>query len=223
MVAVSDYADSLRRTDINATVRLREDGSAHITVSDEYHLDLLEPWLEFRKWDADKQKNRLTSGIGFQPQDLAVTSVEDNFDSYDGKAGWCPVLKIGYEMDSRTFCRVTGTRLFIPVNLFTKRIYIQRSDRVNPLQNERGSCSHDVVTYRLPAGYKVESIPQPIRLDDDWGTFTSEITVGDGTVTVDQFLHLKSFEADRSRYSDYRSFARALNKAYDASIVLIAE
>lgn len=223
MTAVPGYADSLRRTDIRAAVQLREDGSAHVTVTDEYHLDLVESWLEFRNWDADKQKNRLTAGIGFQPQDLAVTSVEDNFNSYDGEASWCPVLKIGYEMDSRTFSRVTGTRLFIPVNLFAKRLYIQRSDRINPLQNKEGHCSHDVVTYQLPAGYKVESIPQPVRLDEGWGSFTSDITIGDGTVTVDQFLHLKAFDADRSRYPDYRSFARTLNKAFDASIVLVAE
>ena len=221
LAAVPGYADSLRLAEIRASVQLREDGSAHVSVTDAYSLDHVEPWLEFRNWDADKQKSRLTSGIGFQPQDFAVTSVEDNFDSYQGTAGWCPVLQIAYEMDSRKFCRVTGPRLFVPVNLFAKRLFIQRSDRVNPLENEKGGCRHDVVTYHLPAGYTVESVPSPVRLDEEWGSFTSDITVEDGVLTVDQVLHLKTFRADRSRYSDYRSFARALNKAFDASIVLV--
>jgi hypothetical protein len=54
----------------------------------------------------------------------------------------------------------------------------------------------------------------------DWGVFHSEVRAGDGCVTVYQRLVINRFREDKSRYGEYRDFARAVNRCYDASFVL---
>ena len=221
LAGASGYPDSLSRIEIQVTVQPAEDGSAHIEITDLYSLDKIEPLLDFQNWPDGQQRRQLTSGLDIHPQAFHVKSIEDNFDTCDGIPDWYPFMRISYAMECRGFCRVSGNRLFVPVNLFAKKLFIQRTERINPLENDSGSCYHDILTYQLPEGYSVESVPDPVQMDEEWGTFTSTVTNGDGVITVDQFLHLKRFQEDPSSYAAYRTFARALNKAYEASIVLV--
>ena len=77
-------------------------------------------------------------------------------------------MRISYAMECRGFCRVSGNRLFVPVNLFAKKLFIQHTERINPLENDRGSCYHDILTYQLPEGYSVESVPDSVQHPLSW-------------------------------------------------------
>ncbi|MBR0223915.1 MAG: hypothetical protein IJL93_06545, partial [Bacteroidales bacterium] len=84
-----------------------------------------------------------------------------------------------------------------------------------------GSLIHDRLIYRLPEGYQIESLPDPVSLDTPWGSFRSEITTEQDSIVVNLVLHIKAFREDRSQYDSFRSFARSFNSANDASIVLV--
>ena len=216
------YPDSLRRTEREVAVTLNADGSAHVELSSRFFLDQAEPWIAFSSKSPDDQKRMLTSGLGLQPQNLAVRAVRDNFDSYDGRS-WCPVLEIDYSMDCNNYGRCAGNRIFLPANIFSRKMYVQRGERVNPIHTGDGSFYLDRISFILPDGYAVESIPDPVQLDDTWSDFSSRVTVEGNRIIVEQCLHLKACDAEKERYADYRTFARSLNKACDASIVLKVE
>ena len=222
LIQAPAYPDSLRRTERDVAVTLNGDGSAHVELSSRFFLDQVEPWIAFRTKNTGEQKQMLASGLGLQPQNLVVRSVRDNFDSYD-RRDWCPILEIDYAMDCNNYGRRTGDRLFLPANIFSRKMFVQRGERVNPIHTGTGGSFQDRITFTLPAGYAVESVPDPVQLDDAWCTFSSRVTVDGNRIIVEQCLRLKACDAEKERYADYRSFARALNKACDASIVLKAE
>ncbi len=215
------YPDSLRLSETLADVRLKADGSAAIDMVDRYCLDKTEPWLEFRDWDQLDKVRRLSSGLGIQPRGLTITDVEDNFESCDGRKGWYPWIRIHYSLECNTFGKASGNRLIVPVNLFAKKMFIQRTARTQPIQNQNGSLIHDRLIYRLPEGYQIESLPDPVSLDTPWGSFRSEIATEQDNIVVNLLLHIKAFREDRSQYDSFRSFARSFNSANDASIVLV--
>ena len=81
----------------------------------------------------------------------------------------------------------------------------------------------DRIRIHLPAGYKPESLPNPVSLDTEWGTFTSSCELKDGTVVVFQEFITKRFREPAERFDDFRTFVRAVNKAYQANLVLVKE
>lgn len=221
-ITAAAYPDSLRRSDVKAEVTLYDDGSAHIELANRYFLDQAEPWMHFRDLKPEEQKKSLMAGIDVQPQNLSVRSVRDNFGTYDGR-DWCPSIEIDFAMDCNNYGRRSGQRIFVPVNIFSKKMFVQRGERVNPIHTGPGRCLEDHITFILPEGFVVESVPDPVELDDAWSSFSSRITVEGNRVTVEQRLFLKACDADRDRYADYRTFARTLNRAYGAMIVLKEE
>ena len=78
-------------------------------------------------------------------------------------------------------------------------------------------------TVVLPEGYKVENLPEGVTVDDVWGTFVSSARVDESdssVLHVSQSFTAKPFDEDKSMYPSYREFAKKVNKAYSAKVVL---
>ena len=69
----------------------------------------------------------------------------------------------------------------------------------------------------------MESLPAPVSLDAEWGSFTAAVRVEGDEVTVLHEFHSKSFREPPEEYDSFRTFVRALNKAYGGRIVLISQ
>ena len=100
---------------------------------------------------------------------------------------------------------------------------LQRSKRENDLVFKRGSRSRDRIRLHIPEGYQVESLPAPVSLDTEWGSLTVEAKEEGGMVTVLQDFRIRPFRESPDSYDRFRTFIRAVNKAYTAQIVLVKE
>ena len=108
----------------------------------------------------------------------------------------------------------------MPVNPHPKGGSLPRGKRQNDIVCSMGGIERDIIRIHLPAGYAPESLPQSVSLDTEWGTFTSTCEVEGSVVTVFQEFETKRFRESADRFDDFRTFVRAVNKAYGAQLVL---
>jgi hypothetical protein len=152
---------------------------------------------------------------------IKVESIRNNFNDYRTLGrNFVPVIGIDYSMSTRVYANVNRERIFVPVNPVAMSIPVQKSGRVNPLVNEGGGIIENRVILHIPDGYTMESMPKDVNLDTQWGRFQSHISVEGNNITIVQIIHAYRFEAPAQSYEDYKTFARAVNKAYSSSLVL---
>ena len=221
-VRVRAYADSLSRVFTEMDIDLSADGSAKASIRRDLYLDHTESWIGIREWKNETLRSRLTAGLTVQPQSVTLTGVQDNFRSYDG-ADYCPWMQVDYSFDSRQYATTGKDRLFVPANPYPMNAALQRSKRENDLVFKRGSRSRDRIRLHIPEGYQVESLPAPVSLDTEWGSLTVEAKEDGGMVTVLQDFRIRPFRESPDSYDRFRTFIRAVNKAYTAQIVLVKE
>ncbi len=219
LVRVGRYPDSLSRRVRETEVRLATDGRAALKIRRTLYLDYVEPYLHFANQDAKERTRDLIRGMKFHPENVELLSVTDNFNAYAGR-GYCPEMTFDYTLLTNLYGHPDGDRLFVPVNPISQGLSFQKSARINDLENRRADTREDRITVRIPDGFSVESLPPDAEMASDWGVFHSEVRAGDGCVTVYQRLVINRFREDKSRYGEYRDFARAVNRCYDASFVL---
>ena len=219
-VRVPAYPDSLSRRIHHIDIDLHEDGSAHIDIRKELYLDYTEGWLDFREWSSEKRLSGLTQGMKIQPQDLKVTGVRDNFRDYGGSR-FCPRMEIDYSFDTRQYATTGKDRLFLPATPFNNALAVQRGTRQNEIVNGSVFTLRDEIHFRLPEGYSLESLPAPVETDSEWGAFKAVVSQDEGGVTLIHEFRLKRFHEPAERYDSYRTFVRAVNKAYGKGLVLV--
>ena len=221
-VRVPAYADTLSRDYCDIDIDLSADGSAKATARRSLYLDQVEDWIRIREWKPENQRSRLTSGLAVQPQSVTLTGVQDNFRDYDGP-DYCPWMQVDFTFDTRQYATTGNSRLFVPANPYPMAATTQRGKRQNDLVHKRGYVSRNRIRIHIPEGYAVENLPAPVSLDTEWGTFTSTVQEEDGVVTVRHEIYTKPFRESPDRYDGFRSFIRAVNKAYSANIVLVGQ
>ena len=221
-VRVPAYADSLSRDFTDIDIDLSADGSAKATARRSLWLDETEDWIRIRDWKPETQNSRLTAGLSVQPQSVTLTGVQDNFRDYDGP-GYCPWMQVDFTFDTRQYATTGNSRLFVPVNPYPMAASAQRTKRQNDLVHKRGAVSRDRIRIHIPEGFTVEGMPAPVSLDTEWGTFTATVHEKDGVITVLHEFRSKPFRESPDKYDSFRTFIRAVNKAYSANVVLIGK
>ena len=178
-----------------------------------------EEWIGVREWKPGTQHSRITAGLIIQPQSVTLTGIKDNFTAYKGP-DYCPWIELDYSFDTRQYATVSNNRLFLPVNPYPLNATLQRGKRQNDLVNKSGGISRTTTIIHIPDGYTVESLPAPVNLDTEWGSFSATVQKDEGIVTVIHEFRTKSFRESPDRYDSFRTFIRAATKAYSANIVL---
>ena len=113
----------------------------------------------------------------------------------------------------------------MPLNPFAKSISTDRSARVNDIERRYAASMSDTVRVVLPSGYIPESLPSSDRIESPFGSFVTEVDYDDekGSVTVVQSLMLFAGCFPKDAYTDYRTFARSVSRAYDGRIILVKQ
>lgn len=225
-IRIPSYPDSLSRMRQLTDVTLFDDASARVSVRRELYLDYVDSYIGFRDLQPLKQTQELTSGLNIMPVDVSVKSVTDNFDQYPSLGrNFVPEMDIEYAYGTNVYGNVSGSRIFLPVNPTSRSLKIQKGKRVNELCLEEPWSREEVITLHLPEGYRAEGLPKDLCLESGFASFKSASTLSeDGkTLTICQALTFHPFRIPASDYPTYRDFARAVNRAYAATLVLTKE
>lgn len=225
-IRIPAYADTLSRAIQRTEVFLKEDGSATLDLQKELWLDELEPYLEFGSLPKDKQVEQLTQALKLQGDQLVVNGFRNNFDSYASEgAAFRPCITVDYSMKTRIYANGSNLqgeadRLFVPLNPIAQAVDYQRAERENDIYVNGFLDNEDIIVLHIPEGFEVEALPDDVAIDDAWGVFSSSARLEGDTIRIRQHIRLRSCREPAQRYADFRRFARAVNKAYSATLVL---
>jgi hypothetical protein len=118
----------------------------------------------------------------------------------------------------------TGKRLILPGLFFETRgkdPFVEEDSREVPVDLHYATMEQDEVTYRLPSGMKVESLPTDPGVDWAGGISVSiKVTRADGSVTVKRTFERTKAVLDLSLYGALRFVSQRISRADQQQIVL---
>ncbi len=97
---------------------------------------------------------------------------------------------------------------------------VDTTGRIRPYALHSGYTNSYTYTIKLPAGYKVDSLPAPLQIEDDWYDATIAYEEKDGVLECIAKIRTKSLEAAPQEISKRNAGVKALRRASDTQIIL---
>jgi len=120
-----------------------------------------------------------------------------------------------------------GNRLLLPVNFLQAKSYdLPRNEsRKLPLIIERGETYKDKFQFKLPEGYEIESIPDPVNIENEFGKLILKTSIAGPEETelkLERLLVLKEGSWENSAYKAYREFMNQIKSYTNQKAVLVS-
>ena len=133
-------------------------------------------------------------------------------------------VDIAFTADLRRYGAPAGTRLLFAPNLMEKRTYIPPADtlRLQPIMESYPYLDIDTVTYILPAGFAMEALPKPVKLETPFASYSATtIQVQPREVRFVRRLEVRATELPPAVYPEYRAFWTDVVKADKAVAAMV--
>ncbi len=217
---VGGYPDAERCDFEQQEVRLSADGSARITVDRTARLSRSESFFNFSAMKEADARKFLLSGIQGHPEGFRVESFSNNFQDYSGLPGYVPEAQVRFSFSVSGVGRVSGDRMFVKSAPFQRSMSFQKTTRKYDLVRGSGRTIRDSVLFVIPEGYEIEHIPEGRSLSCSVADFRQEFRqTGEGVAVVSE-VRMKPGRLPAADYAEYRELAKAVNKAYESTLVL---
>lgn len=211
------YPDSLNTQHTTAHIRLDATGKAEATVEEVSRLFQYESRRALLHASPDKQVDMLRNGLSLTNAQVYGLSSEEHKESH-------PELSLHYRVSTPRYGRKTGSRLFVPLNIFRSDLYTALQappdGRNTPVYIGYGYQDTEEITLTIPEGYTVESLPEDCEATTEAGRFSSTITVEGNTIRIRQQLDMHKGTYPPESYGDFCSFMSQVVKQYAATVVL---
>ncbi len=135
-------------------------------------------------------------------------------------------ISLPMELELPRYASVTGSRLFLGPNLMERWQHVpdEVEERTQPVHFAYTYEDVDSVAFHLPAGYKVEAMPEDVRLVTDFGLYEATIKMPDANSLVyRRALRKTKDRLPPEEYAAYREFVSKIVKADRAQIVLVRQ
>ena len=134
-------------------------------------------------------------------------------------------LSLNLDLESTRFAQNMQNRLYVvrPGLLASGGDYfLPAKERSAPVKLE-ADLRHDLVRINIPAGYKVDELPPPVKVDSPYGSLQASWTVNSGGIVLDRTLEVKEKVGSASEYGDIRRFFDELASAESAPVVFVKQ
>ena len=215
LVKTTSYSKEENAQIRNANITVNTDGSI---VSD---IQTVFSGLQFKNRRAQvKEDEKGRKDYLYKNLDLAGFTI--NSVAYDYKKEVMPEIKEVLELEVPKYASVTGTRMFVPLNLLNKNTYKPKKDtaRENKIYISLDYIDLDSLVYQIPEGYEIERLPKSKSFESIYGRYSSSIRV-DG----DQITYVRKIEQNAGNYpakgwNEFRKYKRDIVKADKATAIL---
>jgi transglutaminase-like putative cysteine protease len=79
----------------------------------------------------------------------------------------------------------------------------------------------ETVHFKLPAGFDVDELPDAVKLDSEFGTYTASYEVKDGQLVFTRSLVQRAATVPVEKYTDVRNFFGRVRASEEAPVVLV--
>ena len=215
-----------KRIDSSVDASVGADGKLEARIQRQYfgqssvplrYVEKLEGAAELKK----RFERGLSRGIGATTLKDITTDSKSSADSKGGDNR----LSVQLDLAADRFGQMMQGRLFVvrPGLLTSGGDYTFRSkQRTAPIKLE-SDLRHDTIKIKLPAGFKLDELPAPAKVEGDYGRLEVSWTVSDGTVLMDQTLEIREMVAPPADYAKIRGFFDRVAGAQGAPVVLVKQ
>ena len=176
-----------------------------------------------RLWDMihtlskEKQQEVLVSQFHFATYDV-------NDFSYTQVPGTIPEIHENLDITVSNYATITGKRLFINPNIFTRstgRKMEKDTARKHHFRLGYAYRDTDSVSLTIPEGYEPETLPKPTDIKTRFGHYTSTIVVKDNMLLYTRNIDHHDGTYPAESYNELVEFYSAIYKADNSRIVLV--
>ncbi|WP_439130695.1 DUF3857 domain-containing protein [Polaribacter sp.] len=122
------------------------------------------------------------------------------------------------------YASINASEYLFRVNVFNRESYLPKRYRTRnlPLKISRGYKDVDVYTFKIPASYKIEYLPEEREINSKFGSYKISFQKVDAsTFTYKKSILMKEGIYPKEDYKSYRSFRRKIVKSENLRIALI--
>jgi hypothetical protein len=211
---MSPELNTVRRS---ASFQLGADGELKGNVTEKRFGDLAENRrVVFTEGDAKQQQKFMDNAVRLDLTSATVTDVKvENVQSLNKD------LTTTYALDATHFATASGPLLMVrPRVLGTFALHVDRKKRLLPIDlNEtmRGSDEFDIA---LPAGYTVDELPDPVKLDVGFASYESSTELRGQTLHYTRTFTLRQVTLPPEKYPELQRLAGAIDADEKSQAVL---
>jgi hypothetical protein len=207
-------ANTIRRM---AEIALNTEGSATATYRTTHSGNTQNSLSQLLEKGSDEQKKELY-------EQLKINNLDIKTFNYKQTKSRIPTVEGTLEMSIEKLASVSGKRLFVPVNVFSKWTRTPAPDSTRRFEvqaDDDGFTELDSVTFTLPEGYKMESRPDPLSIQSPFGSFEMNLKVEAQKVVIYRRLVVNNAILPKEKFSELVDFFRNVAKADKGKMVLV--
>jgi hypothetical protein len=165
--------------------------------------------------DKEKRENLERSLRGdFSEFDLGAEKVENSRDLNQQ-------LVMRYDVSASSYAKSAGNLLLLrPRILGTHVTPLRDGPRKYPIEFASVGDWRDKFDVTLPSGYAVDEVPDPVKLDTDFASYTSEVKVDGNVLRYSREYVVKKLTVDAGEYESLQKFEGEINADENRSAVL---
>lgn len=201
----------------NATLVLETNGNATVTSTTQYNgIEYSERLQTLEEVNKDQIKTFQTQfNNAIQVTNYSLSKVNTNQ----------PILQEQAQFTAYNQTTIMGKRMFIPINLYKNNIYLPNNSgtRTQPFTLLQEKNINETTTIPIPKNYKIESLPQPLSLKNEFGEYDFSYTQTNEQIIIKRVLITKTGTFPSSQYNDFTAFLNEIIKGNNNKIVLIQQ
>lgn len=215
-------SDNLKKRVVQATIDSM--GNYELDIKTDYAGTRQEEiFYKIKAWSNDKLKNEVARHLplsNFEIQSLQHKIIENRI----------PTVQQHLELSTNNpFGRVKKRIFFSPSFNFHQNDWataIATPGRTTPFSFHFGKTDIDTAIIQIPSTYRLEGLPKPIAVRNDFGTFQTQI-ITDPT-QPNRLLYVRRFQLfanhfPASAYANFQSFVKTIQRSDSQKIVLVRQ
>lgn len=116
-------------------------------------------------------------------------------------------LTLRYRVTASSYAKNAGNLLLVrPRVVGSDAFHIEDGPRRYPIEFSSTGDWRDTFDVKLPAGYTVDDLPAPVKLDTPFASYHSEVTAEGGVLRYSREYTVKKLELDADQYPALRKF-----------------
>ena len=215
LVTLPEYPDSFNVNITEAHVVLSPDGSADITIDEDFRYHRYARMKSIATLGENDLRKVMFSLYNLPQAEIKSIAVDEVCQPYG-----VPSLTYRLATHSHKYASVTGSRIFVPTNLLHKN-YMAATDShlANELFIAHGSQNVEKIVVTMPEGYTVESMPESTTLSLPFVRFSSSVSAEGNTITItyEYFIRRGTFPGAAEQFHE---FEKKVGEVYDRKMVL---
>ncbi|PLK42338.1 DUF3857 domain-containing protein [Emticicia sp. TH156] len=217
LVKTPTYKPSDNQLLRTAFVNINENGEADADIKTEYTGLQHEIFAEVaNSLNTNDQKKWLYKNLSLPSVEIVSFSLKEKKDKL-------PSVEEKLNLHLRNIANKSGTRTFITANMFNQQggVPLVSASRKTELQLNNNYQDIDKISFKVPKGYAVEYLPEPVKIDTRFGTYISEARLKGDTIYYERDLSIIKGRHAPAVYNEWVNFRKKIVKADKNQIVLI--